>query len=1184
MSITKFKIALLVLLVFVSSVSLHAEITKNDAEDLILNQILSNDIGNVDVYVKNTSITIQDGLEMYNDESQMLVPTYDNNWGFFINDTPSAMWHHPCRYVFIDVATGAYQVIDKTIYPKNLEDDFELISYAPRPEVLDVPQDPNPVIPARDPDDHLYAVIIGQHDGLYDSRLWNPVSGIYCTLLERYGYTKDNTFVHFGENGTSGVSDDLDGPPPSDDIDYCAQEWRIKRTLRNLSGEETNDPNVPELGTDDQLFIFVCTHGFNSDGHSYISLPGSGDLKDTELRDCVRYIDCAQMIFVLLPCYSGGFIDELANDNLALCKNRVVHTSCEENESAYFEGHITGYRYPEFAFYWTAAARGYYPLIMHYGPSTIVIEPWNHGSFTGNFTFSMYHTMIDHPGDYDPDTNGDHDIQMGEAFDYTNNLDTWSPYGYYCPYSGSYDEFPKNSTEIGFQEDLLTLSGLGGIVRNTQTVIGNFLVSDGLTINPLVILTISDNSNIYHNSNSSLYIRPEATLIIENQSNIHLNNPSWLTLDGTSTCILNNHSNCYVNENSHIDVGTSGSPATFTLSDHSKVYVYNNSYVKLNRRSLFEINNNSEFRLEPGSSLYGTKHTVWEDPATGQRYDTWEEAYENVPEIGAEHAIPGDRIIVNNSSFNALGDSTNRITISSVGSDYFWDGIELNDNSPSHFNYCDVSNLNFIKVNFSGLLFENSTFSNGSQIIAKNNSGLNIDNSTFDNLNACPIVSYESINQINNCTITNNNGNGISIFYPSSQCGNISGNTIKYNEYWGISYYDTHIQSFNNDISENISHGVVAQGSMGSAVLAGNIIENNGGAEIIGDRRCYPNLTSFIGIYGPNTIYDEYDPDGYNYLDQYLLMCGRYDEIPIDVRDNIFPNENDLDFEDRFHPFYDAYIFDGEKPPEKVLYDQGISLINNNEFEPAKLTMKDIVNNYPETGTAENALQLLMYLEKFRGHDYEDLRVYIETIDDFSYPHLERTKYNTITSTYVAEEDYVSAITRLEAILANPPSEPDSIFAYIDEGYCYLKLDEEGGKAAPVECKFKPRSFNEFKYVSQNLTKNLLDKAIPTSEPPTTDPQTIEFALHQNYPNPTSLSTTFSFSIPANTNIVELKIYNLKGQLVKTFQPDTINRGTTNEITWDCKDDNGKTLRNGIYFYKLTADKNEIVKKMIIMK
>jgi len=124
-----------------------------------------------------------------------------------------------------------------------------------------------------------------------------------------------------------------------------------------------------------------------------------------------------------------------------------------------------------------------------------------------------------------------------------------------------------------------------------------------------------------------------------------------------------------------------------------------------------------------------------------------------------------------------------------------------------------------------------------------------------------------------------------------------------------------------------------------------------------------------------------------------------------------------------------------------------------------KLKMKEIVDIYPETETANNALQWLMYLEKFSGHDYVGLRDYIENIDDLSYPHLERTKYNTITSTYMAEKDYEAAITRLESILANPPSEPDSIFAYIDEGYCYLKLDEEGGKAGTVECTFKPRSF-----------------------------------------------------------------------------------------------------------------------------
>ncbi|MDP8226339.1 MAG: T9SS type A sorting domain-containing protein, partial [Candidatus Celaenobacter polaris] len=114
--------------------------------------------------------------------------------------------------------------------------------------------------------------------------------------------------------------------------------------------------------------------------------------------------------------------------------------------------------------------------------------------------------------------------------------------------------------------------------------------------------------------------------------------------------------------------------------------------------------------------------------------------------------------------------------------------------------------------------------------------------------------------------------------------------------------------------------------------------------------------------------------------------------------------------------------------------------------------------------------------------------------------------------------------------------------------------------------------------------QNLLDKAIPASDPPTTEPQKIQFALHQNYPNPVSLSTTFSFSIPANTKKATLKIYNIKGQLVKTFIPESNEKGITDNFKWDCKDENGRTLCNGIYLYKLTADKKEIVKKMVLLR
>jgi len=99
--------------------------------------------------------------------------------------------------------------------------------------------------------------------------------------------------------------------------------------------------------------------------------------------------------------------------------------------------------------------------------------------------------------------------------------------------------------------------------------------------------------------------------------------------------------------------------------------------------------------------------------------------------------------------------------------------------------------------------------------------------------------------------------------------------------------------------------------------------------------------------------------------------------------------------ETRFYPSIDAFYFGDEKPPEKILYEEGISEIADSVYESAKLTMKEIVVDYPETETAISALQWLMYLEKFSGHDYVSLRAYIENIDEVSFLILSRTKYNT---------------------------------------------------------------------------------------------------------------------------------------------------------------------------------------------
>lgn len=92
------KIAMIVIIIFAIIGIANAELTRNDAEDLVLNQILVDDIGKVDVYIANNVISAQEGLTLWNDE--IITCPYYSNWTFFVDDIPVANWYYPCRYIF----------------------------------------------------------------------------------------------------------------------------------------------------------------------------------------------------------------------------------------------------------------------------------------------------------------------------------------------------------------------------------------------------------------------------------------------------------------------------------------------------------------------------------------------------------------------------------------------------------------------------------------------------------------------------------------------------------------------------------------------------------------------------------------------------------------------------------------------------------------------------------------------------------------------------------------------------------------------------------------------------------------------------------------------------------------------------------------------------------------------------
>ncbi len=86
-----------------------------------------------------------------------------------------------------------------------------------------------------------------------------------------------------------------------------------------------------------------------------------------------------------------------------------------------------------------------------------------------------------------------------------------------------------------------------------------------------------------------------------------------------------------------------------------------------------------------------------------------------------------------------------------------------------------------------------------------------------------------------------------------------------------------------------------------------------------------------------------------------------------------------------------------------------------------------------------------------------------------------------------------------------------------------------------------------------------------------------------NYPNPFNPETKIVFDLP-ESGLVKLEIYNIKGQKVKTLLDCYMNPGRS-EILWNSKDDDGKRVSSGVYFYKLDVNgKTEKTKKMLLLK
>lgn len=115
---------------------------------------------------------------------------------------------------------------------------------------------------------------------------------------------------------------------------------------------------------------------------------------------------------------------------------------------------------------------------------------------------------------------------------------------------------------------------------------------------------------------------------------------------------------------------------------------------------------------------------------------------------------------------------------------------------------------------------------------------------------------------------------------------------------------------------------------------------------------------------------------------------------------------------------------------------------------------------------------------------------------------------------------------------------------------------------------------------------------LPFEQPPDlTTPTSVEsrdqgiprtFALEHNYPNPFNPETTIRYQVAQTAN-VQIKIYNLMGQVVKTLVDKKQNPGNY-KVVWQGDNDQGHSVSSGVYFLKMKAGGFNQTRKMALIR
>ncbi|MFH1052041.1 MAG: FlgD immunoglobulin-like domain containing protein, partial [bacterium] len=145
--------------------------------------------------------------------------------------------------------------------------------------------------------------------------------------------------------------------------------------------------------------------------------------------------------------------------------------------------------------------------------------------------------------------------------------------------------------------------------------------------------------------------------------------------------------------------------------------------------------------------------------------------------------------------------------------------------------------------------------------------------------------------------------------------------------------------------------------------------------------------------------------------------------------------------------------------------------------------------------------------------------------------------------------------TSMETILFNFPLQIKSWVLFTNNGNCSRNFNI-------VDATFKLRASPTVKVEEKQGYGNIIS--------------------YSAYPNPFTDLITFNFNLQNNAN-VELNIFSIEGELVKSYPSKILSSGSHHHI-WDGTDDNNNPINNGVYYYQLNVGNHIITDKIVFIR